>query len=70
MTGDTIRFVLSRRLEELPVNGQQWNALVAQTAGASVFQTYEWFESWWTTLGGKNELFVVTMWDGQALLAI
>jgi CelD/BcsL family acetyltransferase involved in cellulose biosynthesis len=70
MTGDTIRFVLSRRLEELPVNGQQWNALVAQTAGASVFQTYEWFESWWTTLGGKNELFVVTMWDDQALLGI
>ena len=70
MPSDTIRFVLSRQLAELPVNGQQWNALLAETAGASVFQTYEWFESWWTTLGGKNELFVVTMWDGQTLLGI
>ena len=67
---ERIRFVLSRQLEELPVDRQQWNALVAETAGTSVFQTYEWFESWWTALGGKNELFVVTMWDGEALLGI
>jgi len=67
---ERIRFVLSRQLEELPVDRQQWNALAAETAGASVFQTYEWFESWWTALGGKNELCVVTMWDSEALVGI
>jgi CelD/BcsL family acetyltransferase involved in cellulose biosynthesis len=67
---ERIRLVLSRRLEELPVDRQQWNALVAETAGASIFQTYEWFECWWTALAGRNELFVVTLWDGQVPVGI
>ena len=48
----------------------QWNALVADTASATVFQTYEWFECWWQAFGNPHQLFVVTVWDGETLAGI
>lgn len=65
-----MRIVLSRQLADLPVHRAQWNALVAETAGATVFQTYEWFECWWTAFGAKLQLCVVTLWDGALLVGI
>jgi CelD/BcsL family acetyltransferase involved in cellulose biosynthesis len=65
-----MRFVLSRRLTELPVDRLQWNALVAETAGSTVFQTYEWFECWWTAFGYRHQLFLITAWDGGSLVGI
>ncbi len=35
-----------------------------------VFQTYEWFECWWSAFGQDRELFLVTVWDGDALAGI
>lgn len=70
MDDDSNRFVVSLQLKELPVDRQQWNALVAETAGASVFQIYEWFESWWNALGRKHDLFIVTLWNDQTLTGI
>ena len=65
-----MRLVLSRRLADLPVRRDQWNALVAETAGATVFQTYEWFECWWAAFGYGRELFLVTMWEGELLAGV
>ena len=65
-----MRLVLSRQWAELPVDRMQWNALVADTASATVFQTYEWFECWWQAFGNPHQLFVVTVWDGETLAGI
>ena len=65
-----MRLVLSRRLVDLPVDHRQWDALVAETTGATVFQTYEWFECWWKAFGNQHRLFLVTLWDGETLAGI
>ena len=57
-------------LADLPVDHKQWNALVAETAGATVFQTYEWFECWWKAFGSRHELFLVTLLDNDSLVGI
>ena len=65
-----MQFVISRRLAELPVSREQWNALVAESPGATIFQTYEWFECWWTAFGRDRQLFLLTAWDGDAVAGI
>lgn len=65
-----MRLVLSRNLAELPVDRLQWNALVAEGCRSTVFQTYEWFECWWTAFAGHNQLFLVTIWEGESLVGI
>jgi len=70
MASDTIRFVLSRRLSELPVDRQQWNTLAAGSADTTVFQTYEWLESWWRAFGKRRQLFLITAWSRESLVAI
>jgi CelD/BcsL family acetyltransferase involved in cellulose biosynthesis len=57
-------------LAELPVERVQWNALVADTASATVFQTYEWFECWWKSFGQLKQLYVLSVWDGSTLVGI
>jgi CelD/BcsL family acetyltransferase involved in cellulose biosynthesis len=65
-----VRFVLSRRFEDVPVDRPQWNALAAGSAVATVFQTYEWFEAWWTAFARGRQLFLVTAWEGDDLAGI
>ena len=65
-----MRLLLSRHLADLPVDRMQWNALVAETADATIFQTYEWFECWWTAFGHRHELFLITVWDDESLVGI
>jgi CelD/BcsL family acetyltransferase involved in cellulose biosynthesis len=66
----TVRFALSREFSDVPVDRVQWNALVADTADATVFQTYEWFKCWWDAFGGRCKLFLVTAWDGNSLIGM
>ena len=61
---------LSRRLTDLPFSREQWNALAGETPGATLFQTYEWFECWWGAFGAGKELFCATIWDKGNLLGI
>ena len=70
MATDTIRVVLSRRLQELPVDRQQWNSLAAASTDSTVFQTYEWFNSWWQAFGNQRQLFVMTAWNRESLVGI
>lgn len=70
MATDTIRVVLSRRPEELPVDRPQWNSLAAASPDASVFQTYEWFNSWWQAFGSQRQLFLMTAWNRESLVGI
>jgi CelD/BcsL family acetyltransferase involved in cellulose biosynthesis len=67
---DAIRSVVSRRWTDVPVDREQWNALVAESGGATIFQTYEWFASWWRAFGHRRELFLVTFWQDDRLAGI
>jgi len=61
---------LARRLTDLPVSREQWNALAGATPGATLFQTYEWFQCWWNAFGAGKELFCATIWEDGSLLGI
>ena len=65
-----MRLVLSRQTTDLPVNRSQWNALLGETAGSTVFQTHEWFQCWWTAFGNRHQLFLITLWNGESLAGI
>lgn len=39
-------------------------------ASATVFQTYEWFESWSQAIVQTGQLNIVTLWDGDSLVGI
>lgn len=65
-----MRFVLSRRFEDVPVDRTQWNALAAGSRSATVFQTYEWFEAWWRAFARHRQLFLVTAWMDDDLAGI
>lgn len=65
-----MHFVLSRRIGEVPVDRAQWNSLAAESAGATIFQTHEWFAAWWAAFARRRQLFLITAWDGADLAGI
>ncbi|MDZ7807042.1 MAG: GNAT family N-acetyltransferase [Gracilimonas sp.] len=48
---------------------KSWNELV-DFAGADVFQLHEWQYSWWNMFRADNELFIVTYWLKDKLIAL
>jgi CelD/BcsL family acetyltransferase involved in cellulose biosynthesis len=53
----TLRRVES--LEELRPWRESWNDLLARSRLRSVFQTFEWLESWWESLGRGSHMVVL-----------
>ncbi len=47
-----------------------WNRLVEMTPTSTVFQTFEWHQSWWETLRGGARLFVLLAMVDQRLVGI
>lgn len=47
-----------------------WHNLLAQTPGASFFQTCDWLETYWAHFGAGQRLRVLTVWDGETLVGI
>jgi CelD/BcsL family acetyltransferase involved in cellulose biosynthesis len=52
---------LIERREQIPLTAREWNDLVAHNETNSIFQTYEWFDAWWQTFGGPQQLFFVVL---------
>lgn len=51
------------KFDDIPLSPQQWNAMVQKNDTNTVFQTYEWFESWWKVLGNKHRLVFLIAYD-------
>lgn len=51
----------------IPLNAEQWNALVARNETNTVFQTFEWFDAWWRTFGARQKLFLLIVRDGDEI---
>lgn len=47
-----------------------WNALLAESAGATIALTWEWIASWWEVFGAERELFILVVRDGSEVIAI
>lgn len=46
-----------------------WDDLLSESQMATIFQTYEWIESWWMAYGSSFELFVIAVFrsDGKII---
>jgi len=48
----------------------EWNALLADSAADTFFLTWEWLRTAWRHMPGERDLFILTVRDGERLLAI
>jgi CelD/BcsL family acetyltransferase involved in cellulose biosynthesis len=48
----------------------EWNELLQASASNCLFLTWEWLSTWWKHLGGDRELCILTVRDGDGLVAI
>jgi CelD/BcsL family acetyltransferase involved in cellulose biosynthesis len=55
------RVVEINRIEQLADFRQDWEELLAQTAGASFFQSLEWLEAYWRHFGAEQRLRVLVV---------
>lgn len=59
-----------KNLDEIPVTPLEWNQLLSQNETNTIFQTYEWFQSWWKAFGAHNQLHLITVYQNQELVGI
>ena len=57
------------RIEALLPFRQAWNGLVDRSPTRTVFQTFEWLQSWWDAFGGWNQLSVPLVFADDELIA-
>lgn len=61
---------LAESREQVPLGRDAWNALVARCPTSTAFQTYEWFDTWWSAFGARHKLFLLTVHDGNDIVGI
>ncbi|PVV09703.1 MAG: hypothetical protein B6D77_09755 [gamma proteobacterium symbiont of Ctena orbiculata] len=52
-------------VSKLPLSNKEWNELVSQNETNTLFQTYEWFSSWYKTFSDTNDLCFPVVYDGE-----
>ncbi|MBZ0220449.1 MAG: GNAT family N-acetyltransferase [Candidatus Methylomirabilis sp.] len=52
---------IATRIEDIGISPEEWNSLLSGSETNTVFQTYEWFKSWWDVFGKENRLFLVSV---------
>lgn len=62
---DAIRVELVRERSLVPLSKEEWNCLAAANATNTIFQTYEWFDAWWSVFGARHELFLLILRKGS-----
>jgi CelD/BcsL family acetyltransferase involved in cellulose biosynthesis len=61
---------LTESRDHLPLDRVQWNALAAKSTTSSIFQTFEWFDTWWSAFGPRYRLFLLTVHDAGSIVGI
>ncbi len=61
---------LTRCRDRLPLGRAEWNALAARNPTNTAFQTFEWFDTWWSAFGERHRLHVLTVHDGDEVVGI
>src|SRR5262245_25236823 len=52
--------------DAVSLDAHAWNALVEASPASTVFQTHEWFDTWWSAFGESRRLFLLSLHDGGA----
>ncbi|HEU0225961.1 MAG TPA: GNAT family N-acetyltransferase [Steroidobacteraceae bacterium] len=63
-----MQVVLTESRDQVPLDRERWNALASANPVSTAFQTYEWFDSWWTAFGGQHRLHFLTLHDGGEIV--
>lgn len=63
-----LRIQSYHRFEDIPLTAEIWNDLVRRNATNSVFQTYEWVESWWSVFGAEHELVFLIAYADERIV--
>lgn len=61
-----VRHVSSIR--DIPIDQPTWDGMVQLNQTNTVFQTYEWFNSWWHVYGDLHELIFLMAFDDSELI--
>jgi len=54
-------------IKNLHIDRETWNTIAAENTTNTIFQTYEWFHSWWETFGNEYKLVFVLVEDEKGL---
>ncbi len=54
--------------EELGSLGQEWNALLKDSANNVIYLTHEWIMAWWNSFGNGNRLNVIAVYNEKGQL--
>jgi CelD/BcsL family acetyltransferase involved in cellulose biosynthesis len=65
---ELLRVQLVTTRSQIPLSAEQWNLLVDGNETNTVFQTYEWFDSWWQAFGDNHELFFLAVYKGPRIV--
>lgn len=55
-----------RSPEELRGDAHAWNALLAETPGATFFRTLDWLDAYWRHAGDDERIFVQKVYEGRS----
>lgn len=59
---------LVTRIEDIPLPEAAWNRLVSDNPTNTIFQTYQWFHTWWEIHGSDHQLFFVYVDDESGII--
>ena len=62
-----MNFTLVTDINQINIDKNTWNALVLQNQTNTIFQTYEWFHSWWEAFGDEYQLVFIIIKDEDHL---
>lgn len=65
-----MRATVVSSLDEIGLDACAWSALAAQSDTNSVFQTYEWMQSWWAVFRSEYEPLFVTVANESGLCGV
>src|SRR5689334_24585270 len=66
----SLKVTVCRAWSELELIRAEWNALLLQCAGPSIFLTPEWMSSWWHAFGSNRELAAIIFRDGTKVVGM
>jgi CelD/BcsL family acetyltransferase involved in cellulose biosynthesis len=56
-------------IDDLDITKDNWNRLVSENETNTIFQTYDWFQCWWSVFGKDYTLFFILVYtDNNELL--
>lgn len=56
------------KLDEIPIDRVLWDKLVSLSDTDTIFQTYDWFHSWWKTYGHQYQLMFLIAYDKEDII--